>query len=24
MPSYKTSIPEKKRWEIINYLRTLK
>mgnify|MGYP003130244663 CR=1 FL=1 len=23
MPSYKTSIPEKKRWEIINYLRTL-
>lgn len=24
MASYKTSIPEKKRWEIINYLRTLK
>ncbi|WP_299217655.1 cytochrome c [uncultured Aquimarina sp.] len=24
MPSYKTSIPEKKRWELINYLRTLK
>lgn len=24
MPTYKTSIPEKKRWEIINYLRTLK
>lgn len=24
MPSYKTSIPEKKRWEIINYIRTLK
>lgn len=24
MASYKTAIPEKKRWEIINYLRTLK
>lgn len=24
MPSYKTSIPEKKRWELINYIRTLK
>lgn len=24
MASYKESIPEKKRWEIINYLRTLK
>ena len=24
MASYKTSIPEKKRWEIINYIRTLK
>jgi mono/diheme cytochrome c family protein len=24
MASYKNSIPEKKRWEIINYLRTLK
>ncbi len=24
MPSYKTSLPEKKRWEIINYIRTLK
>lgn len=24
MASYKTSVPEKKRWEIINYLRTLK
>ena len=24
MPTYETSIPEKKRWEIINYLRTLK
>jgi len=24
MPTYKTSIPEKKKWEIINYLRTLK
>ena len=24
MPSYKTSIPEKKRWDIINYIRTLK
>ena len=24
MASYKTSIPEKKRWETINYLRTLK
>lgn len=24
MAGYKTSIPEKKRWEIINYLRTLK
>lgn len=23
MPTYQTSIPEKKRWEIINYLRTL-
>jgi mono/diheme cytochrome c family protein len=24
MASYETSIPEKKRWEIINYIRTLK
>ena len=24
MAGYKTSIPEKKRWEIINYIRTLK
>ena len=24
MASYKSSIPEKKRWEIINYIRTLK
>ncbi|MDG2431130.1 cytochrome c [Flavobacterium sp.] len=24
MASYKNSIPEKKRWEIINYIRTLK
>ena len=24
MASYKTAIPEKKRWEIINYIRTLK
>ena len=24
MATYKTSIPEKKRWEIINYIRTLK
>jgi mono/diheme cytochrome c family protein len=24
MASYKTSIPENKRWEIINYIRTLK
>ena len=24
MASYKASIPEKKRWEIINYIRTLK
>ena len=24
MPSYKTSIPDKKRWELINYLRTLR
>ncbi len=24
MPSYETSIPETKRWEIINYIRTLK
>ena len=24
MASYKTSIPEKKRWEIVNYIRTLK
>ncbi|MCM4156640.1 cytochrome c [Gramella sp. AN32] len=24
MPAYKTSIPENKRWEIINYIRTLK
>lgn len=24
MPSYKTSIPENKRWEIVNYIRTLK
>mgnify|MGYP003109959153 FL=1 len=23
MASYKTSIPEKKRWELVNYLRTL-
>ncbi len=23
MPNYESSIPEKKRWEIINYLRTL-
>lgn len=24
MAAYETSIPEKKRWEIINYIRTLK
>lgn len=24
MPNYKSAIPEEKRWEIINYLRTLK
>jgi mono/diheme cytochrome c family protein len=24
MASYKTVIPEKKRWELINYIRTLK
>lgn len=24
MASYKTAIPEKKRWEIINYIRSLK
>ncbi len=24
MASYKTSIPENKRWQIVNYLRTLK
>lgn len=24
MPSYKTTLPEKKRWEIINYIRKLK
>ncbi|GMN11083.1 hypothetical protein MTsPCn9_22120 [Croceitalea sp. MTPC9] len=24
MASYKTAIPEKKRWELINYIRTLK
>jgi len=24
MASYRTTIPEKKRWEIINYIRTLK
>ncbi|UQD57024.1 c-type cytochrome [Flavobacterium sp. K5-23] len=24
MAGYRTSIPEKKRWEIINYIRTLK
>lgn len=24
MASYKTALPEKKRWELVNYLRTLK
>ncbi|ASV30886.1 c-type cytochrome [Maribacter cobaltidurans] len=24
MASYKTALPEKKRWELINYIRTLK
>ena len=24
MPSYKTAIPEQNRWQIINYIRTLK